>query len=223
MAGVVSVKRALVDKTNTTVVVIVSIAVFVAIFSLVATKTFMNQAAYQNRVIKEKRIAVNQLKSDKQAVDKLNKSYEAFVGTSQNVLGGNPASGGAQDGSNAKIILDALPSAYDFPQLATSLDALLTSQEVKIVSITGVDDEVTQSSNQVSGTPQPVPMPFQLSVSSDYGKLQNMLVAMERSIRPLKLKDIDISGSQDNLTTTLNAETYYQPAKQFNIGSKVVK
>lgn len=218
-----SVKRALVEKTNSTLVIVVSVATFLAIFSLVATKMIMNQASYQNRVIKEKRIAVKQLKADVEAVDKLKKSYDIFVGAPGNVIGGSPVGNGPQDGDNAKIILDALPSSYDFPGLATSLDALLTSQEVKILSITGTDDEITQSANQISGTPQSVPIPFQASFSADYGKVQNMLVAAERSIRPIKLTTLDFTGMQDNLTVNLAAEAFYQPAKQFNIQTKVVK
>lgn len=218
-----SVKRAMVDKTNSTVVIIVSVAAFIVIFSLVATKAFMSQAAYQNRVIKEKRIAVEQLKADVKAVDKLKESYDLFVSTPANAIGGKLIGNGVQDGDNAKIVLDALPSGYDFPALATSLDALLSSQEVKILNITGTDDEVTQSANQSSGTPQAVPIPFQASLSADYGKIQNMLVATERSIRPIQLTMLDLSGMQDNLTAVVSAQTYYQPAKKFNIQTKVVK
>lgn len=223
MAGTNSVKRALVEKTNSTVVIIVSIATFFTIFSLVATKMFMSQAAYQSRVIKEKRIAVNQLQTDLKAIDKLKHSYDLFASAATNAIGGNIIGSGTQDGDNPKIILDALPSAYDFPALATSLDALETAQGVKILSITGNDDEVAQSANQISGSPQPVPMPFQLSVSGDYAKTQQMLVAMERSIRPIKITMLDISGKQEELTTNVTAETYYQPAKKFNIQTKVVK
>ncbi len=223
MAGMPSVKRVLVEKTNSTVVIIVSIATFLAIFSLVATKMFMNQAAYQNRVIKEKRVAVTQLKADIEAIDKLKNSYDLFVGTPDNTIGGNPIGNGPQDGDNAKIILDALPSSYDFPALTTSLDTLLTSQAVKILSITGTDDEVAQSVNQVSGTPQAVPMPFQISFSGDFAKVQNLIQATERSIRPIQITTIDLTGKQDNLTVNIAAKTYYQPAKQFNIQTKVVK
>ena len=100
---------------------------------------------------------------------------------------------------------------------------LLTSQAVKILSITGTDDEVAQSVNQVSGTPQAVPMPFQVSFSGDFAKVQNLIQATERSIRPIQITTIDLTGKQDNLTVNIAAKTYYQPAKQFNIQTKVVK
>lgn len=217
-------KRALIDKANSTVVVITSVAAFITVFSLVATKTLVGQAAYQNRVLKAKHTAVTQLKSDITASDELKNSYQAFVSTGQNAIGGNPDGTGAQDGNNAKIILDALPSSYDFPALATSLEKIITGTNgLTITSITGTDDEVNQSTNQSSGTPQPVPMPFQVSVTGNYQAIQGLIGVFEHSIRPFQIQTMDLSGDQNNLSLTLTAQTYYQPAKSLNITTKVVK
>ena len=125
MANTPSTKRALIDKANTAVVVAVSVATSLAVFSLVATKTLISQASYQNRVISAKRDAVNQLKSDLSAVQSLKKSYDAFNSTPQNAIGGDPNGSSRQDGTNSTIVLDALPSTYDFPALTTSLETLL--------------------------------------------------------------------------------------------------
>lgn len=216
-------KRILIDKANTTIVIVVSVAAFLVVFSLVATKTLVSQAAYQNRVISGKRDAVNQLKDDLGAIKSLKSSYQAFISTTQNAIGGNPDGTGQQDGNNAKIILDALPSSYDFPALTTSLDNLLATQNVKINSIAGTDDEVAQASNQSSSDPQPVPIPFQLSVSGNYDSIKGVIDVLERSIRPIKINTLDLSGDQNNLTLSVEAETYYQPAKSLNINTKVVQ
>jgi hypothetical protein len=219
-----STKRILIDKANTRIVVYVSIAAFIFVFSLVATKTLISQAAYQNRVIGAKRTAVDQLKSDISATTQLKAAYGAFTSTPQNVIGGNPNGNGGQDGNNAKIVLDALPSSYDFPGLTTSLENLLTSQNgIKIDSISGTDDEVTQGNNQLSSTPQPSPIPFTAAVTGDYGSVQNVISTFERSIRPIQVQTLDLSGSNANITMTVTAQTYYQPAKSLNINKKVVK
>jgi len=218
-----STKRALIDKANTRIVIYVSVAAFILVFSLVATKTLVSQAAYQNRVISKKKVAVSQLKTDINATEDLKNSYDAFTHTTQNVLGGSPEGNGAKDGNNAKIILDALPSSYDFPGLTTSLEALLGSQNVKIKSITGTDDEVAQSANQSSTSPQPAPIPFSVSVEGDYNGIQNVISAFERSIRPMQIQTIDLSGNQSSLTMNITAQTFYQPAKSLNIGKQVVK
>jgi hypothetical protein len=202
---------------------VTSIAVFVLIFCAVAAKTLTGQASYQNRVISAKRTAVNQLKDDIAATSDLKVSYKAFTSTTQNVLGGNPDGTGPQDGDNAKIILDALPSSYDFPALATSLEKLLTSQNVQITSIAGTDDEVNQNTNTSSAAPQPVPMPFDISVSGSYDGVQGVVNTFEHSIRPFQIQTMDISGDQSSLTLDLTAQTFYQPAKALNITTKVVK
>jgi len=49
--GPVSAKRLLIDKANARIVAYVSVAAFILVFSLVATKTLIGQGAYQNRVI----------------------------------------------------------------------------------------------------------------------------------------------------------------------------
>src|SRR5262249_2545752 len=120
-------------------------------------------------------------------------------------------------------VLDALPSSYDFPGLTTSLETLLAQQNVKIDSINGTDDEVAQSVNQSSVNPQPVPIPFTITVEGDYTSVQNVISAFEKSIRPIQLQTISVAGSKDKLTLNITAQTYYQPAKSLNINKQVVK
>lgn len=219
----ISTKHLLIDKANTTVVIATSVAAFVLVFSLVASKSLINQAAYQNRVISKDRQAVNQLKTDIATSATLVSSYKAFTSTSQNVLNGNPQGSGVQDGNNAKIILDALPSSYDFPALTNSLEVLLGNAGVQINSITGTDEEITQGSNKGSSSPQPVAMPFQISVSGNYTSVQNLINEFERSIRPFQIQSLQISGSQNQLTMNVMAQTFYQPAKTLNITTELVK
>ncbi len=220
---VASAKRVLIDKANARIVTYVSAAAFILVFSLVATKTLVGQAMYQNRVISKKRLAVSRLQQDVTATDTLKESYQTFTNTTKNVLGGNVSGTGALDGSNAKIVLDALPSAYDFPGLTTSLETLLGQQKVKINSISGTDDEVAQSGNQSSVTPTPVPIPFSVSVQGDYTSVQNVIGAFEHSIRPIQLQTISLVSNQGDLTLSVTAQTYYQPAKSLNIRKEVVR
>src|SRR5262249_19045967 len=154
---------------------------FVFIFSMVATKTLLSQMSYQNRVIGAKRDTLKLLKSDNTAANQLESSYQTFTSTSQNILGGDPNGNGPQDGNNTKVILDALPSAYDFPALITSIEVMLNSQQVTTNSITGTDDAIAQSANQASTTPQSIPMPFQLSVTGNYDSIKGLINTFEHS------------------------------------------
>lgn len=220
-----SVKHVLIDKANSSIVIAAAVASFVVIFCLVASVTLMGQLAYQNRVIGKKKTALNQLNTDLQSISSLETAYSAFENTTQNILGGNPQGTGAQDGDNAKIVLDALPSKYDFPALATSLEKILTSQNVQIQSITGTDDEVAQAGGATGGTPQAVPMPFQVSVTGDFNSVKNVIAAFQNSIRPIQVQTLELTAGGDNgqLSAVIGAQTFYQPEKTLSIKQEVVQ
>lgn len=223
MAGMQSVKRALIEKSNTTIVAVTSGAVFIVIFCAVASISLFGQFNYQNRVITADKTAVSKLEHDAIAAQTLSTAYDAFVSTPTNIIGGDPNGSGAQDGSNAKIVLDALPSNYDYPALATALENILTGQSVQIQSISGTDDAASQGGNQSSANPTPQPMPFQVVVVGNYSAVQNVVHAFERSIRPFQIQTMELSGDQSQLTLTIAAQTYWQPAQNLNIQNEVVK
>jgi Tfp pilus assembly protein PilO len=216
-------KRTMITQANKKILVMTSVAAFLVVFSLVAAKILVGQIAYQNKVISHEKLAQTQLETDLGARTSLVNSYQAFINTPQNVLGGNPSGTGSQDGSNSKIVLDALPSTYDFPALASTLEALIKSQNLQISSITGTDEELTEQDNQSSASPVPVAMPFSFSVNGSYQDVQNLISIMQASIRPIQIQTIDISGSQSDMTATIAAQTYYQPQKVFTVTKQGVQ
>ncbi len=216
-------KRSLINKANSTMVVTTSIAAFVLVFALFAGKSLLGQMSYQNRIISSKKTALTQLKSDLDARDSLAKSYKDFVAQSPNVLAGDPKGAGPKDGDNAKLILDALPSKYDFPALTTSLEKIVQSQNLKIINIGGTDEEAVQGKNQSSSNPQPVAMPFNLEASGSYQSVQALINTLLSSIRPFQIQRIDISGDESVMNVRIDAQTFYQPEKNLNIQTKVVK
>lgn len=222
-AAVPSLKRALIEKSNTTIVVVTSVAAFIVVFSLVASWSLFGQFMYQSRVIGVNRTALDRLNKDIESTKSLETSYNAFISTPSNAIGGDPKGVGPQDGTNAKIILDALPSKYDYPALVTSLENILTGQSVQIQSISGTDDAAAQAANQTSSNPSPQPMPFQVVVTGKYDSINNVVSAFEHSIRPFQIQTMELSGDQNQLTLTINAQTYWQPAKNLNIKSEVVQ
>lgn len=216
-----STKRIQINKANARMAVIVAVAAFVVTFSLVASKALWSKRAYQSRVISAKTKALKQLEENVKAVETLKTSYKTFVETPDNVIGGNPKGTGQRDGDNAKIVLDALPSKYDFPALATSLDGILSSKNYK-GNLNGVDDELAQA-KQLNGKPQPVEMPFQISTSSSTEGAKDLLSLLERSIRPIKVNTLNLSGGNTDLKIDIDATSYYQPGKTLTIEKKVVQ
>jgi hypothetical protein len=217
-----SAKHLQINKANTTMVIAVAVAAFVVTFSLIAAKALLSKQSYQSRVIAGKQKASDQLKANVTAASSLVTSYKAFVSTSQNVIGGNPAGTADGDGDNAKITLDALPSQYDFPALASSLEKIMADNNLKIDSITGTDDELNQMNSQTP-TPQPVQMPFTIAVDTDLNGAKNLLGIFQRSIRPISVQTIDVNGSNNDLKLNITANTFYQPAKSLKIRTEVVK
>lgn len=217
-----STKRSLISKASSTMVLTTTLAAFVVVFCLVASKTLLSQANYQNKVIGVKKDAVSQLKDNIAARDSLVTSYQAFVDTPQNILGGDPSGSGEQDGDNAKLVLDSLPSKYDFPALATSLEKMINAQGLQIVGITGTDQEV-QEKGKTEGAPQAVAMPFEIQVSGSYEAVQGLVRMFGNSIRPFQIQTIELGGSQTNMTATINAQTFYQPEKTFKVQTEVLR
>lgn len=218
-----STKRIAIDKAYATLVIAVAASAFVVVFSLVASKAMLDQRAYQSKVISKKEAALKTLESNIVAADKLTNSYNEFIGATTNILGGNPKGDADRDGDNARIILDALPSKYDFPALTTSIDKLLRDNGLAPTAINGTDDEVTQTAAKADGNPQPIEIPFDVEVkaSNDQGKA--LLGLFERSIRPFKVQKLSISGNDKQLEFSISGITYFQPEKTLNLKKEAVK
>ncbi|HSX30221.1 MAG TPA: type 4a pilus biogenesis protein PilO [Candidatus Saccharimonadales bacterium] len=216
-------KRSLISKANSTMVIATTAAAFVLVFAVVAGRTLVSQMAYQNKVISAKKDALDQLKKDLEARDKLQQAYQDFVHENPNVLGGDPEGTGDKDGDNAKLVLDALPSKYDFPALATSLEKLITSQSLQIVGISGTDEEAAEALKEATPTPESVAMPFQLQIGGSYESIQSFIDVTLKSIRPFKISTMEFSGDESSMTANITAQTYYQPEKSLKITNEVVK
>jgi hypothetical protein len=211
-------KRVQVDKTQAIMLGIVIGASIITMFGLVASKSFFSQASYLGKVAGEKEKAVKQLKANKDAVGKLTESYKSFAAQNPNLIGGNSTGSGERDGDNGRLVLDALPSKYDFPALATSLEKLLSGYAIN--SVTGTDDIAAQATDTKS---QPVDMPFKLDVSSDYAGMVKLTQTFEKSIRPFQVEKLELAGTNSKLQATITAKTFYQPEKDLKIETKVIK
>ncbi|CAN5656465.1 hypothetical protein BH23PAT1_BH23PAT1_1190 [soil metagenome] len=221
----ISTKHIQLDKANQVVIVATAIAAVVLVFGFFMGRALVQRQSHQARVITAKETAREQLKANIEAKDQLVQAYQVFVTTEKNLLGGNPNSSatGDRDGDNGSLILDALPSKYDFPALATSVEKLLNGRGYRLSGIDGVDDEINQSLVQAMPNPEPVEMPISFTVSTTYEASKSMLGLFERSIRPFKISAINIAAQEGSLELTINAVTYYQPEKAISITKEVIK
>lgn len=219
-----STKRIAIDKTNARMVVIVAVASFVTVFCLMASKAILSTNLYQARVTSKQQIALAKIKTDINAYNTLVSSYNAFTNQPTNIINGSKNGTGDNDGDNAKIILDALPYQYNFPAVASSVEKIVNDAGMKISSITGTDDQVNQETNTSSPTPAAVPIPFTFSVGhATYQTVGELITKLQQSIRPIQIDQLTMTGSNSDMAVTINAHTYYQPAKSVNIKQEVVK
>ena len=218
----ISSRRLRIDKANASMVIVLAAAVFVTVFSLVASRALLSQRSYQSRVITEKKKALTQLKANNDAATQLVDAYKVFVANPENIIGGSSTGTGDRDGDNAKIVLDALPSKYDFPAFATGIENILKARNYKITTISGTDDELSQSQATQTAV-QPVEMPLGLAVSGNFTEVQSFLETLQASIRPLKIDSLTINGTDDALSVTVASKSFYQPKKTFKITYKEVK
>ena len=223
----VSIKHGIVDKANTTMIAAGAGAVFVVIFCGFAVSALISQSSFQREVIGEKRKALDILEENKKEADALEASYVAFESEQINVLGGNREGDGPKDGDNAKLVLDALPSEYDYAALASSIEKILLDGGYQIQSIGGSED-ASQSTNSVddvvvSGSPeaQEIPYPFSIETSPE-GTLR-LLEILESSIRPFYVDSLNLQGQGNNLSVRIDLKTFYQPATGLQISTKEVR
>jgi hypothetical protein len=208
----VSTKHIQIDKANTLILVSTAITTVIVVFCLVATQALLKQMSYQNKVIGLRSTASKQLGNNVKSVTALKTSFEAFENSNESVIG-------TKD-KNSKIVLDALPSKYDFPALATSLEGLITASGSSVTGITGTDDEAKATQN--SANPTAIEIPFSIASQGSFASTQKLIENLQRSIRPFVINSLTLSGSDSQIQATVTAKTYYQPEKKLEVQQKVV-
>jgi hypothetical protein len=223
----VSNKRAQVIKAQSTVLATIVIATAVTIFCLMSAKALLSQAAYQRKVINANHAASKQLQDNVTAAKMLVTQYNGVFegGSANNIIGGkNDTSQSAvpPNGDNSRIVLDALPSQYDFPALVSSLSLILNRDNITNQSVNGTDQSATII-NAASTNPQPQQIQLTVAGTASVAAVQAFIKDLEHSIRPFDVTKLQLSGPQDQLAFSLSVNTYYQPAKSLSFTTKEIR
>jgi len=192
------------DKVKTRAMTHLAVTSFILIFGLYTSKTLLQLYVYQGRVISAQKLSIANINKDQQVANNVETAYKEFVNQPINIIGGASSGTGSTSGNNAKIILDALPQTYDFPAIMSSMQALLTIPGITINSLSGTDSSLTLIQ---SASPTPIPISF--SVSGSYNNIQNFLSVLNRSVSPIDVLTIQLTGTDTDLTATVTAQTYY--------------
>lgn len=222
-----SIKSLKVNRTQTIVTTTLIASIVISVFCLVSAKALLSQASYQRKVLHARREALKKLESNQTAANQLVSQYHQVFQSSgpSNIIGGkNTTDQNAvpPDGDNARIVLDALPSSYDFPALITSTTKILSLNGIGGPSISSTDQTATVDTKSTSN-PTATSIQLTLSGSSDYAHIQHLITDLERSIRLFDITTLQISGSNKDMSVSMNLNSYFQSAKTFNVQSEVVK
>lgn len=214
-------KRVQIDKANKSMVLFVCIAVAVSVTSLMMGRGVIAKSRYQSKVISAQQDALKLSEANIKAVDELVASYTVFNGQPINVIGGGSSSKGGNNGDNSKIVLDALPSQYDFPALISSLEKILKDRNFKVDNISGTD--AATDNPEASSTAQVAEIPFQFSVKGSPAATEDLVKVFERTVRPIAFNTMSLNASDASLTLEVSAKTYYQPGIGLKVTTKDVK
>lgn len=220
-----SFKRMQIDKATRNMILVASASAFITIFCLIAGRSLLTILSYQNKVITQQQAALDTLNSDISTVNKLTSSYQAFNNAPTNVLGASSTGSGQNQGNNAKIILDALPSEFIYPAITNTIQNLFNNQGVKVNGVSVTNAGGAAASTSTTNAPAisaPIPIPISFSVTGTYQQTQAVLTLVNRSIMPIQILNMSFTGDQSNMTLSVSAQTYYQPAVGFSITTKAV-
>jgi hypothetical protein len=212
----VSVKHLQIDKNQQSMLTVIVVATILTVFFLVASKALISKGLYQRRAINARHAVADTLKANVAASQTLLNQYKVFAAADPNVLGGVAGGSGNLDGPNPRIVLDSLPSTYDAPALASSIEKIMTGRGVTIDSLSITDDPTTNS-DAPQQTPTSRSITFSFNGTTNFNGAAQLLQDFERSIRPFDLNTLAITGTDNSLKMTVGMTTYIQPAKSLNL------
>lgn len=211
----ISTKHIQIEKASSTAFAAVAIASVLVSFSIVFLNILWGTARYNSKVHTAQEEVRDTLKANLEAVGDLENSYRNLE------IGSDLIKQQPTDKKNSEVVLDALPSKFDYPALVSSINNLAKRSGVKLKSFQGTD--TGEDALQFSTTPAPVEIPLNIQVEGSYDRVKQFLRATELSIRPIHVTSLDISGSDNLLRVSAGINVYYQPAFDLSLTEKEVE
>ena len=208
-------KHAQIDKASTQTFAAVTVAAIVVSMSLVLLNILWGTSRFNTKVQGELEIARDALQTNLERVGPLQESFNRFE------IGDNLIPDQEEEKKNSELVLDALPSQFDFPELAASINNLAEEAGVELSSFNGTD--LGSDTSGSSSNPRAQEIPFSMRVVGSYSGISKFLRGIENSIRPITVLSIDLTGSSSNLQASVTAETVYQPAVDLTIQKETIQ
>lgn len=215
-------KRQQIDSSKRTMFMAVAVVALVSGVALVVSFFLVQQIIFHGKIVAAKQETIDTIKSNIAVVDELKDNIR--------VLDTNEAlnSVRSSEGSTAlQVILDALPSESNADALGASLQIRFAGEvsglRVDSLVVTASDGEDSLVSGESEGDGYSPSIGFMMSVSGSADMLKEFLTRLERSIRVVELSSIDIRTGSDGLSMSIVGQAYYEPGRNIELGTKVVK
>ncbi|MDK2898925.1 MAG: hypothetical protein PWQ10_112 [Patescibacteria group bacterium] len=209
-------KRTQIENSNRTMFVWIAGVSVVFGFALVASIFLVQMITFNERVLQEKNNTVNTLALNNNNISEL-ESQIRVLDTNQSLIGikSNP------DDQAIQVILDALPSDRNELALGASLQNVLLANidglTLESLQVNSKEDTLASESN--SGNE----IAFSFTVIGNQEVLKKVLTNLEKSIRTIDVIYMNVEGSGDQLTMTIQAKAFYEPTRVVKLEDKTVK
>ncbi len=212
-ANVIS-KHVKIKNSSKIVYITIMVSAIVIAFSLAILNSLYGQWRFNERLHAEKERVLDKLETNLANAKSLKSSFASLEAAGEIIPGQNGR-------PNSTVILDALPSRYDYPALATAMDVLAEESGVILDSFDGEDAETQAEVSAVE--PRPIEIEYTMSVTGSYDQINQFMQNIERSIRPISLSDVALSGKTTELRGAFSMITYYQPTVDLNVITRTFK
>lgn len=216
-------KRRQIDSANKTMFLWVAIAAIVVSFAIVGIQFIYRQFDANNKVLAAKYKASGTLSDNLDNVDALKENVSKLVGN-QNLT----ASRNQENENNLQVVLDALPTKSDVSAFGGAIQQVIAPQSgVTLESLDAPNDEggVTEDGSTEATTSDSgaVEQRYSLTVIGSYQSIQSFLQNVEKTIRPVRITTMTVSGTDNTLRASIELVTYYQPEKNVSIKQEAVR
>lgn len=201
----------------------------------VASLFLVQKALFNHKILTEKSKTASTLERNNEVVEELQNQVRKL--NINDSLRGNMVAKG-EDSQPIQVVLDALPSTANSSAFGSSLQQrFLQADGIQIESlnvapvqeaeVTAYGDDIQIASTTLSDTETGQHrVQFNFNVSADASNataLKDLLIRLERSIRPITLTSATIEAQGERLALRAEGYTYYQPARTVDLKDKVIK
>jgi Tfp pilus assembly protein PilO len=214
-------KRQQIAQANKTMFMWVIGAAVLISFCIVALQFMFKQALFNGEIIGAKSLANTTLQQNLDSSTDLQNNVNALIGNSD-----LSAARLNDNESNLRVILDALPAKNDVAAFAASMQQTILSGSGVFIDGLNVPSETSTTEEFESAPPlvaEPQEQVFNAVIQGNFNQVNNALRDIQRTIRPISIKNMSVQGNDKSLRVTLEGITYYQPAKTVNIQTKTIK